>query len=112
MTNHDAIYSVDVPYYAVDGVISTPVRVLYTPYQFTEADIADYNAQVMITYPNAILYGDASLSRNCHNFAWNTGYPASYWMNNDSAKVYMADGSYVSTIRSNATHIGFKHNAF
>lgn len=53
------------------------------------------------TYPRAIYWGEATTTYNCHAYAWSVIEGGEKcWMNTPNDDIYMTDGSYTSTYRS------------
>ena len=92
-------------YVSIQTPKGTTVQVINRGEEYTSAEISELNEYTKKTYPNATYIASSTTVYNCHNFAWNSNNgQMSYWMNQDSAKVYMSDGSYVSSTISKATH--------
>jgi hypothetical protein len=83
---------------------------LYTPngsrifaFQHSEwsdsADIAYFTAECALEYPDAEILADASLTYNCHSYAWNMseGGPICWLEESPDLHLYWDDGSYDQT---------------
>jgi hypothetical protein len=94
----------------LDSQVTASTTTVYTPnntavtvyssltwadHGMTAAQAQTETNYIMSVYPNAVKIANQSPVYNCHNYAWNTGSPSSYWMNYPSA--YMTDGSYTNT---------------
>ncbi|MDR1543621.1 MAG: hypothetical protein LBS50_04265 [Prevotellaceae bacterium] len=90
---------------------------LYTPngsavyaFQRTEmsaADIQYYTNEFATNYPLAEVLADASLTYNCHSYAWNLiEEGVTCWLNQDpDLHLYWDDGSYELTTEANAEKV-------
>ncbi len=82
--------------YAADATTTTPngtaVEIFYRGELLDSATKEEINKEFREKYPLATYIESSSTRYNCHNFAWNSQAPVSYWMNDPSP--YMSDGSY------------------
>lgn len=102
------------------GTIYTPegsaIEVLYLS-EMLEDEIDYYNTSIAQSYPNATLIGTATLTYNCHSYAWNmTEGGPTCWLNyttqsgGANLSKYWTDGSYLLTTEENASKI-FYYNS-
>ena len=101
------------------GIVYTPcgsvVDVFERTDYLTAEDIEAERNYVRTCYPNAYIVGEATVSYNCHAYAWSVSEGGEkYWMNDPTP--YMTDGSYTLTnsIDPKATKIfyyGGNHSA-
>lgn len=100
-------------YNILPSAVRTPKLTAVEVMQLTSADLTtaqknSAKASVLATYPGTTFLADATLTYNCHNFAWHmsSGGGIIAWMNQDNNTAapnihkYWTDGSYIEVCNS------------